>query len=140
MSEQTRRFRIPPVVAIPAVIICLGVSVWLVVRTMRTQPVPGMTEQVLLKCVACEHEFTTSMQWVYDNWVSEDDVLMTPGSVCPKCQKKALAFAWKCPKDGTIFFRNLEARANGKVLGKFVPTQYSQKCPKCQWTGADGAK
>ena len=48
--------------------------------------------------------------------------------MCPMCGKSALAFAVKCPNDGTVIYKKYHkdkdnpAQTGGKAV-----------CPKCKW-------
>jgi len=88
-----------------------------------------LPDPAILKCTNCgELMFTTMgranrMATIFDSFNR-----LSPGVKCPKCGQLQMAFALKCPKDGTIFFVN---SANEKHL-KTVKSGRGV-CPQCGW-------
>jgi len=116
---------------------CLLVAVLVFVKT-RSGGSGGVdsisdTEQVWMKCRACNGSFQMSRKQYYKDinekvTASATAMMFTPPLTCQKCQKNSAFLAEKCPNCNEVFFPGS------------VPNDYPDRCPKCKHSAVEDSR
>ena len=128
MSKIAEAFRrLPPPVSYGLVSMVIVVAAVAIVLQLRpTKPAARTTAEqaIYRKCSQCGQVLEgTAKDLAAKGLVDpiERSTLTDAGRLCQKCNRNTLEFAFKCPKDGTVF-----------VLLPRVAQ--SRVCPKCGWS------
>ena len=99
--------------------------------------VSGLSDKQVLMCSesGCDGVSEVSHEYIMNNFTVDPTSRKSPGLKCPKCGQNSLAFAYRCPNDGTVFL----AKGNpppGRPIGneeERAAHKGGPVCPQCGW-------